>query len=1088
MLQQNFRPLALKFINSLTEPYHVEVIDVEVKLTDLTQFKLTDLNQLSLPWLKMRYQDSVIELKEIQLDLFDGYSAIKSMSLSIEDIKALHVADIQVSLGESFLQRQEQGENSDNLGLSINQIPQIALDNISVYLPTRLQDKVPFPIIQTQYLQLADIPTDEKLNSKNTGQKAAKILSATLNLMEQQVLKFDLTLDKERWQLNHQTDIDTLLVGVAKFNGALGSTFDQVSSQINKQSNVSKSAKPEFMTALDRFVQHLEESQIEVNGKWNSQTTLDLVRGSIASQHKIIPVAAPQSADIAFSANTTNTSWKPIISSPLLSSIAFTPESTIEFAIDYSPVTDNSPAKVALALQPIIWRLKTHHQQLDEIITLFNLSDLTVLDKQATILAAELSQPIDWTLSLDKPLTIEMPINNQSMVNVFNTDLSLNVSHPTLSAMLNINEFSIDNLSTDLISKGLGSVEPDSLQINSALSLNIKQKQKVDLQAYQNKEKSVANSIVINDSEVNISATLSADAQSAKIALLPQSEIHTEQLTLQLPHKSLSFDNLYWQLTKPASIQTSYGFSTSEVNGLSGSQSQSNIDQSAKLILADFMLGFDSFSFINHQDSSLLTESFEIFLGAFELKAQQDIELSVNLDTNNQAVSSDINAIANNTTAINATGIQSSLKQSNQSNPGLVSELLAQTNETELDWSLQNIRIDKLIPNRSKVRRYKVLRLDEITLNQQLRLQQQLLTGRELWQLDELLLSSYHLLRLPQQQTPVSLAGQWQVDTDLQSVINTLGQTQMLPDNLTLSGYNKLNAGFALNESQGVSLFEMKFEQQLTQLDAKYNDNFFYDANLTSNCQFNWQQVHSTPSQPTTYSQSRLLCQQAELNIADAYVGVNLENINLKANISLGKNDEIPAKNWLQEISGLSDTDVNLTACGDLLDGQFLIPEFYVKLHDKSEGYFVLNGISLESLLAAQPQVGVYADGIFDGVLPATLIDGKVTIKGGHLAARQPGGLIQVSNNPALEQIRNTQPYLDFVVQALEHLEYSQLSSSFDMEDNGDASLKIQVKGKSQDIERPIHLNYSHEENLFQLYKSTQIGNRLQNDIERSVK
>ncbi|MCL1067954.1 YdbH domain-containing protein [Shewanella olleyana] len=1084
---------------------------MKVKLTDLTQLKLSDLNQLSLPWLKMHYQDSIIELKDIQLDLFDGYRAIKSMSLSIEDIKALHIADIQVTLGESFLQRQEQGENSDNLGLSINHIPQIALDNISVYLPSALQDKFPFPIIQTQYLQLADTSSEEKLNSNITQQRATKKLSATLHLMQQQALKFDLTLDKEHWLLNHQTDIETLLVGLAEFNGALELAFTQYSSQANKQNDVNTSAKtdhltkkPEFMTALERFVQHLDESQIEVNGKWSSQTTLDLLRGSITSQHRVMPVVDSRTANLATTANTSSTartSRSPIISSPLISSplissplishplissplipsIAFTPESPIEFAIDYSPDTDNSPAKLSFELQPIIWHLKTHHQQLDELINLFNLSDFTVLDRQATTLAAELTHPINWTLSLDKPLTIEMPINNQSMANVLNTDLSLSASHPAVSATLNINELSIDNLPTDLISKGLGSVEASNFQLHSALSLNLKQEQKVDLLTHQNKEKSDANnevidnntfnndkiliddSILINDSEVNIFATLSVVPQSAKITLLPQSEIHTKQLTLQLPHKSLSFDNLYWQLTKPASIQTSYELSTN------------NIIQSAELMLADFMLGFESFSFNNHQDSALLTESFEVFLGTFEVKAQQAIELSVNLDSNVQAASSDINAVAIN-------------HSENQSNQTLFSELLAQTNETELDWKLQNIRIDKLIPNRSKVRRYKVLRLDEITLNQQLRLQQQLLTGKELWQLDDLLLSSYHLLRLPQQQTPVSLAGQWQVDTDLQSVINTLGQTQMLPDNLTLSGHNKLNAGFALNESQGVSLFEMKFEQQLTQLDAQYNDNFFYDANLTSNCQFNWQQVHSTRSQPTTYSQSRLLCQQAELNIADAYVGVNLENINLKANISLGKNDELPAKNWLQEISGLSDTDVNLTASGDLLDGQFLVPEFYLKLHDRSEGYFVLNGISLEALLAAQPQVGVYADGIFDGVLPATLIDGKVTIKGGHLAARQPGGLIQVSNNPALEQIRNTQPYLDFVVQALEHLEYSQLSSSFDMEDNGDASLKIQVKGKSQDIERPIHLNYSHEENLFQLYKSTQIGNQLQNDIERSVK
>ena len=56
------------------------------------------------------------------------------------------------------------------------------------------------------------------------------------------------------------------------------------------------------------------------------------------------------------------------------------------------------------------------------------------------------------------------------------------------------------------------------------------------------------------------------------------------------------------------------------------------------------------------------------------------------------------------------------------------------------------------------------------------------------------------------------------------------------------------------------------------------------------------------------------------------------------------------------------------------------------------------------------------------------------------------------------------------------------------MQNNGDAQFNIAVKGKSRDIERPIHLNYAHEENLIQLYRSTQIGNQLQSNIEKSVK
>ncbi|AZG73657.1 hypothetical protein EGC82_13320 [Shewanella livingstonensis] len=98
-----------------------------------------------------------------------------------------------------------------------------------------------------------------------------------------------------------------------------------------------------------------------------------------------------------------------------------------------------------------------------------------------------------------------------------------------------------------------------------------------------------------------------------------------------------------------------------------------------------------------------------------------------------------------------------------------------------------------------------------------------------------------------------------------------------------------------------------------------------------------------------------------------------------------------------------------------------------------------------------------------------------------------PEGLIEVAGNPAIDQLELSQPYLGLVFTALEHLNYSELSSSFDMTTNGDAVINLSVKGNSRGIERPVHLNYTHQENLMQLYKSTQIGVQLQNKIEAKV-
>ena len=189
-----------------------------------------------------------------------------------------------------------------------------------------------------------------------------------------------------------------------------------------------------------------------------------------------------------------------------------------------------------------------------------------------------------------------------------------------------------------------------------------------------------------------------------------------------------------------------------------------------------------------------------------------------------------------------------------------------------------------------------------------------------------------------------------------------------------------------------------------------------------------------------------------------------------------------------QQLLGVKQASVNLTAKGDLLGGQLLIPQFEVNLNKPSSAYFVLQKIDLAELLALQPLIGVYADGIFDGVLPVRIEAGKASVNGGKLAARAPGGLIAIGNNPAVEQMRQSQPYLEFAFATLEHLDYTELSSTFDMTAAGDATLKVNVKGRSQGVERPIHFNYSQEENMIQLLRSLQIGDNLQNQIEKAVK
>ncbi|MFV0597212.1 YdbH domain-containing protein [Shewanella sp.] len=407
----------------------------------------------------------------------------------------------------------------------------------------------------------------------------------------------------------------------------------------------------------------------------------------------------------------------------------------------------------------------------------------------------------------------------------------------------------------------------------------------------------------------------------------------------------------------------------------------------------------------------------------------------------------------------------------------------------QVNWQAQQLLIEKQLSAKGRTRKQTVLKLDNLTLAQTLNWQNQRLHGHEQWQVGTVALQSDHQLQFAAPHKPLLLTGQWVVDTSMTEALSLLNQTQPLPAELNVTGHNQLQAQFKLTHEPEQTQFAMQITQSMTEMEGFYQDTTFEGGKLQAQCEFTWGQSYKSPQAPGYFSSlSRLNCPQTVMTFNLFDPGFPLTDIEVEADIVLAKDAEKLPDNWLQQLTGLSDTDVSMTAKGKVLSGQFLLPDFNLKLQDKSHAYLLLQGMNLEEVLRIQPQIGIYADGIFDGVLPVDLVDGKVSISGGQLAARAPGGLIAISGNPAVDQMRQSQPYLDFVFSALEHLEYSQLSSSFDMNQTGDANLLVEVKGRSRGIERPIHLNYSHEENMLQLFRSLQIGNDLQDRIEKSVK
>ncbi|QSX35819.1 intermembrane phospholipid transport protein YdbH family protein [Shewanella sedimentimangrovi] len=356
------------------------------------------------------------------------------------------------------------------------------------------------------------------------------------------------------------------------------------------------------------------------------------------------------------------------------------------------------------------------------------------------------------------------------------------------------------------------------------------------------------------------------------------------------------------------------------------------------------------------------------------------------------------------------------------------------------------------------------------------------LATSEQWQLDDVGLSSSHKLTWPSQVSdqasdqasdkpspwhPAKLTANWQADNSLGAWLRLGTGLLPMPPALRLSGDTSVRADVAMDFAS--ALTQIHLTPKLSELEGAWDNLPLQGGSAEANCRLLHSGVEHT---------LELGCPSVRWQLASFNPGVIVSDIQGRGDLALGQAAD----------GSLSALNINLTSEGKLLDGEFLLPEFALRLTEPSSAYLVLQGLSLEKLLELQPVTGIYADGIFDGVLPVKLAQGQVSVSGGKLAARAPGGLIMVRNNPAVEQMRASQPYLEFAFSALEHLQYSSLASSFDMAPAGDALMKVEVKGRNPGIERPIHLNYSQEENLLQLLKSLRIGEDLQSQIEQSVK
>lgn len=146
-----------------------------------------------------------------------------------------------------------------------------------------------------------------------------------------------------------------------------------------------------------------------------------------------------------------------------------------------------------------------------------------------------------------------------------------------------------------------------------------------------------------------------------------------------------------------------------------------------------------------------------------------------------------------------------------------------------------------------------------------------------------------------------------------------------------------------------------------------------------------------------------------------------------------------------------------------------------------------LRGIRLEEVSALYGDRTVSLSGTVEGDLPLRLGRDGWTVVGGVLRNGSPVR-IRLADAEALAAFKRANPGLADAADWLSDLEVGRLDATLDMAADGTLVLVATIEGRNaQRGDRPVRLNYRHEENVFQLLQSLRIGSDLGRGIEQRL-
>lgn len=145
-----------------------------------------------------------------------------------------------------------------------------------------------------------------------------------------------------------------------------------------------------------------------------------------------------------------------------------------------------------------------------------------------------------------------------------------------------------------------------------------------------------------------------------------------------------------------------------------------------------------------------------------------------------------------------------------------------------------------------------------------------------------------------------------------------------------------------------------------------------------------------------------------------------------------------------------------------------------------------LDNIDLEKVLELDPKQGIVVTGKVSGELPLHIIDNSLTITGGKLH-NISNGIIRITENPAVNELKTQNSQLKLAFDALENLHYHQLQSDVSMANDGYMQLDTVIKGRNPDLDNDVNLNLNLSYDLMGLLESLSITAQFEKNILDSL-